>query len=192
MLFLAGSFAAYLMFGHVRERVDVWLHPFADANGTGYQIVQTLYGLADGGILGSGIAQGHPDLVPYANSDFIIATVGELLGSPGSWRMLVLYAILVARGLQASLQVRDPFGRLLAFGLAFVMGLQVFVVVGGVTKLIPLTGLTTPFLSRAARRSSPTGCSSRCCCGSATPRGDRCRRAAGRTDRSGAAATRTV
>ncbi len=148
VLFLAGSFAAYLMFGHVHERVQVWLHPFADANGTGYQIVQSLYGLADGSLIGSGIAQGHPDLVPYANSDFIIATAGELLGITGLMAIITLYAILVARGLKASLQVRDPFGRLLAFGLAFAVGLQVFVVVGGVTRLIPLTGLTTPFLSQ--------------------------------------------
>jgi cell division protein FtsW (lipid II flippase) len=148
VLFLAGSFAAYLLFGHVHERVQVWLHPFADPNGNGYQIVQSLYGLADGSIIGSGIAQGHPDLVPYANSDFIIATAGELLGITGLMAVITLYAILVARGLKASLQVRDPFGRLLAFGLAFAVGLQVFVVVGGVTRLIPLTGLTTPFLSQ--------------------------------------------
>ena len=100
----------------------MWLHPFADAYGSGYQIVQSLYGIADGGILGSGIAQGHPDLVPYANSDFIIATAGELLGITGLMAMLVLYAILVARGLRHPSQVRDPFGRLLAFGLAFARG----------------------------------------------------------------------
>ena len=135
------------LFGHVRVRFDVWLHPFADASGAGYQSVQALYGMADGGILGSGIAQGHPDLVPYANSDFISAALGELLGVTGFMAMLVLYAIVVARGLSISLAARDPFGRLLAFGLAFVLGLQVFVVVGGVTNLIPLTGLTTPFLS---------------------------------------------
>ncbi len=137
----------YLLFGHVRVRFDVWLDPFSDATGRGYQNVQALFGMADGGVLGSGIAEGHPDLVPYANSDFIAATVGELLGATGFMAMVMLYALIVARGLSASLASREPFGRLLAFGLAFVLGLQVFVVIGGVTGLIPLTGLTTPFLS---------------------------------------------
>lgn len=142
-----GITAGYLLFGHVRTRFEVWLHPFADASASGYQTVQALFGMADGGILGSGIAEGHPNFVPYANSDFIAATVGELLGLTGLMAVLVLYAVVVARGMSISLAARDPFGRLLAFGLAFVLGLQVFVVIGGVTGLIPLTGLTTPFLS---------------------------------------------
>ena len=146
-LFLIGSTFAYYAFGHVRERVDVWLHPFADPGNTGYQVTQSLYGLSDGGILGAGIGQGTPDLVPYAKSDFIVSAVGEELGLTGLMALLVLYAILVERGLRAALAARDVFGRLLACGLAFVMGLQVFIVVGGVTNLIPVTGLTTPFLA---------------------------------------------
>ena len=147
VLAVVGIGAGYLLFGHVRVRFEIWRDPFADASGSGYQSVQALYGMADGGVLGSGIAQGHPDLVPYASSDFITATLGELLGVTGFMAMLVLYAVVVARGMSISLSARDPFGRLLAFGLAFVVGLQVFVVVGGVTGLIPLTGLTTPFMS---------------------------------------------
>ncbi len=147
LLAVVGLGLGYLLFGHVRTRFEIWLDPFADPSGSGYQSVQALFGMADGGILGSGIAQGHPDLVPYANSDFISASLGELLGLTGFMAMLVLYAIVVARGISISLAARDPFGRLLAFGLAFVLGLQVFVVIGGVTNLIPLTGLTTPFLS---------------------------------------------
>jgi cell division protein FtsW (lipid II flippase) len=146
-LFLVGAVFATYAFDHVRTRVDVWLHPFADAANTGYQVTQSLYALADGGILGTGIGQGTPDLVPYAKSDFIIAAVGEELGLTGLMALLVLYAVLVERGLRTALAARDVFSRLLASGLAFVVGLQVFIVVGGVTNLIPLTGLTTPFLS---------------------------------------------
>jgi len=146
-LFLAGSFVAYRLFPHVRSRIDVWLDPFGDAADSGYQVTQALYGLADGGYLGTGIGRGSPDLVPYADSDFIISTLGEELGLTGLMAVLVLYAVLVERGLRTALGARDVFGRLLATGLAFVLGLQVFIVVGGVTGLIPLTGLTTPFLS---------------------------------------------
>jgi cell division protein FtsW (lipid II flippase) len=146
-LFLVGSTFAYYAFGHVRERVDVWLHPFADPGGAGYQVTQSLYGLADGGVLGAGIGQGSPDIVPYAKSDFIVSAIGEELGLTGLFAVLVLYAILVERGIRGALAARDVFGRLLASGLAFVVGLQVFIVVGGVTNLIPVTGLTTPFLA---------------------------------------------
>jgi cell division protein FtsW (lipid II flippase) len=146
-LFLLGSTLAYYAFGHVRIRVDVWLHPFADPNGAGYQVTQSLFGFADGGVLGTGIGQGTPGLVPFAKSDFIVASVGEELGLAGLMALLVLYAVLVERGLRAALAARDVFSRLLACGLAFVMGLQVFIVVGGVTNLIPVTGLTTPFLA---------------------------------------------
>ncbi len=141
-----GGFAAYAMFGHVRVRVQAWLDPFADPDAN-YQIIQSLYGLAYGGILGTGLGQGRPDLVPFAASDFITAALGEELGLTGLMAVIILYGILVARGLRAALGARDAFGTLLAAGLATTVGLQVFVIIGGVTRLIPLTGLTTPFLS---------------------------------------------
>ena len=147
VLFLIGSYLAYKSFAHVAERIDVWLHPFATANGNGYQIVQSLYGLASGGMLGTGLGVGHPEFVPFAKTDFIVATAGEELGLAGLVALLMVYAIIVERGIRTGIAARDPYGTLLAAGLSIALGLQVFVVVGGVTKLIPLTGLTTPFLS---------------------------------------------
>jgi len=146
-LFLVGSFVAWTLFAHVQERVSVWLHPFADPNGNGYQIVQALFGMATGGMFGTGPGAGRPDIVPFANSDFIVSTAGEELGLFGLTAILLLYALFVERGLRTALAVRDSFGKLLAGGLAFSVGLQVFVIVGGVSKLIPVTGITTPFLS---------------------------------------------
>lgn len=146
-LFLSGATLAYLLFGHVRVRVQVWLDPFAYATTQGYQVVQSLYGLASGGMFGSGLGGGYPTLVPFAKSDFILSAMGEELGLVGLTALLLLYALLVQRGLRIANTVRDGFGRLLAGGLSVVIGLQTFIVAGGVTRLIPLTGLTTPFLA---------------------------------------------
>lgn len=148
ILFCAGSYVAYLMFTHLQQRVLLWLDPFSrKALDVSDQLVRGLFGMANGGLLGNGLGRGRPDLTYYAESDFIIPSFGEELGLVGLFALLLLYLLLVERGLRTALGVRDGFGKLLATGLAFTVALQCFVVVGGVTRVIPLTGLTMPFLS---------------------------------------------
>lgn len=152
LLIVVGAVGAAKAFGHVQARVDVWLHPFADEifnrdpGGSG-QLVRGLYGMANGGLFGTGWGEGSPRLVPYAFSDFIYASLGEELGLIGLMAILLAYLVLTERGLRTAIAVRDGFGKLLAGGLAFVMAWQLFVVIGGITRIIPLTGLTMPFVA---------------------------------------------
>jgi cell division protein FtsW (lipid II flippase) len=149
-LFIAGAYSASKLFSHVGERFQIWLHPFVGNNpfGNAYQLVQGLYGMASGGILGKGLGGGQPYLTPLVQSDFVVTAFGEELGMTGLMAVLLLYGLIVQRGLATSLAVKDPFSKILAGGLAFMLALQIFVIVGGVTRLIPLTGITTPFLSQ--------------------------------------------
>ena len=146
LLFAGGAYLGYLFFSHVKARVGAWLDPFGSEYDA-YQIIQGMYGQAWGGLVGRGLGQGDPTLIPFSYSDFIVAAMGEELGLTGVMAIIVLYGLIVERGLRTALVCRDGFGKLLATGLAVVFALQVFVVIGGVTKLIPLTGLTTPFMA---------------------------------------------
>jgi cell division protein FtsW (lipid II flippase) len=148
VMFAGGAYVAYQIFAKVQDRVGIWLHTFSpEYTDTAYQLQQSLFGLGTGGIFGAGLGNGHPELVPLPATDFIISSFGEELGLFGLVGLLVLFAVMVARGISAGLAVRDAFGKLLACGLSFLIALQVFVVVAGVTRLLPETGLTTPFLS---------------------------------------------
>ena len=147
-LFVAGAVVAWRIFSHVQRRVDIWLHPFApDTFDNAYQVIQGLYGMASGGLVGTGLGEGRPDIIPFAESDFIFTAIGEELGLTGIFALLLLYLILVERGLRTAIGARDGFGKLLAAGLSFTIALQCFVVAGGVTRVIPLTGLVMPFLA---------------------------------------------
>lgn len=142
-----GAWAAFKFTHHVQGRVNAWLHPFEnfDAN---RQIINGEYGMAWGGLTGRGWGLGRPGLTTFAKSDMIAAAIGEDLGTAGLLALVMLYALLVARGLRAALASQDAFSKLLACGLSFVFALQVFLIIGGVTRLLPLTGLTTPFMSQ--------------------------------------------
>ncbi|MCX4408055.1 MULTISPECIES: FtsW/RodA/SpoVE family cell cycle protein [unclassified Streptomyces] len=151
LLACVGAMAVGRLEPHVHSRVQDWLHPFAtiDAGQGPNQLAQSLFAFAAGGMMGTGLGLGHSILIGFAaKSDFILATAGEELGLFGLCAIFLLYGLLVERGYRAGLALRDPFGRLLAIGLASILALQVFVIAGGVTGLIPLTGMAMPFLAQ--------------------------------------------
>ncbi|HYN30758.1 MAG TPA: FtsW/RodA/SpoVE family cell cycle protein [Dermatophilaceae bacterium] len=147
-LFCVGAYTAYLLFDHVQRRVLLWTDTFSqEALAASDQLAKGLMGMAAGGLFGTGLGRGRPDITYFAESDFIVASFGEEIGLIGLFALLMLYVLLVERGLRTAIGARDGFGKLLAAGLSFSLALQCFVVVGGVTRVIPLTGLTMPFLS---------------------------------------------
>jgi cell division protein FtsW (lipid II flippase) len=155
LLFILGAFLAAELVPHVGERFTVWLDPFSYANlqsvangQPSYQPVQGLYGMGNGGLLGKGLGGGQPYWTPLVQSDEIFTAFGEELGLTGVMALLLLYGLFVQRGLRTAMLVKDDYSKLLASGLSFMFALQVFVIVGGVTNLIPFTGITTPFLSQ--------------------------------------------
>ncbi|MEU7689129.1 MULTISPECIES: FtsW/RodA/SpoVE family cell cycle protein [Microbispora] len=151
LLFVGGAFLAGQIFSHVEARFNVWLHAedpaLYDAGGGSFQLMQGMFAMGSGGILGTGLGQGYPYKVPLSFSDFIFTATGEELGLTGLMAILMVYALIVERGLRTALAARDPFTKLLAGGLSFILAWQIFIIVGGVTRLIPLTGLVTPFMS---------------------------------------------
>jgi len=151
VMMVSGSLVASRIFDYVGNRFDSWLNPFAPENynavGGSYQLVQAIFGIAHGDVIGAGLGGGFPQLIPLAESDFIFAALGEELGLAGIFVILAVYLLLIYRGLRVSNSHPDDFSKLLSLGLSFVIGLQVFVVAGGVMGLLPLTGLTTPFLA---------------------------------------------
>ena len=148
VLLAVGGVLAYHFFGHVRTRISIWLDPFADPSGSGLQIVQSLYSLADGGLFGTGIGQGMPTLIPVVESDFIFSAIGEEMGLLGASAVLFLFMLFTVRGFLTAARAKSDLSAFMAVGLTSAISFQAFLIVGGVTKLIPLTGVTLPFMSQ--------------------------------------------
>ncbi|QXC59731.1 FtsW/RodA/SpoVE family cell cycle protein [Aquihabitans sp. G128] len=146
-LFGVAAYGAWTQFGHVQDRVTNWLNPWADPLGRGNQVVQAWYALAWGGVAGTGIGLGRPDRIPVVENDFIFAAIGEELGLLGATGLLMAYLIFVGSGLRVATQAEHAFDKLLAAGLTALMGLQSFVIIAGVIRVLPLTGVVLPFIS---------------------------------------------
>lgn len=146
-LFAAGAYASWRLFDHVQQRVRIWLDPWPYATDQGYQLVQGLYAFGTGGVTGTGLSLGSPQRIPAAATDFILAAVGEELGLLGTTAVVVAYLVMVAVGIRIALGAEHPFEKLLAAGLTAILGIQTFIIMGGVTRLVPLTGITLPFVS---------------------------------------------
>src|ERR687893_649564 len=147
LLFAVGSYATYLAFSHVQQRVATWLDPWSDPNDSGFQITQSIFNIADGGITGSGLGEGFSQTIPEVETDFVFSTIASELGLLGATAVLLVFLIFVYRGMKIALLAQDDASKLLAFGLTATFAMQTLIIVGGVTKAIPLTGITLPFVS---------------------------------------------
>ena len=146
-LFAAGAVAAYNLFGHVRTRVSIWLDPWPVYETKGYQVIQALFSMANGGLTGTGLGLGSPQAVPAAHNDFIFAAIAEELGLVGAAAVLAAFVLLVGAGMRTALRTQRDFEKLLATGLTTILGVQAFIIIGGVVRAVPLTGVTLPFMS---------------------------------------------
>lgn len=147
LMFFLGSVVSYRFYSHIQTRVDIWLDPWKDPSGSAFQVVQSLFSLGSGGLLGSGLTYGFPDLIPEVHTDFIFAAIGEELGFAGAAAVLLLYIFLIYRAFRISLRARTSYMMLVAGGLSTVLALQVFLIIGGVTNFFPLTGIPLPWIS---------------------------------------------
>ncbi|HUR48840.1 MAG TPA: FtsW/RodA/SpoVE family cell cycle protein [Acidimicrobiales bacterium] len=146
-LFSIGAFSAWSVFEHVQTRVRIWINPWPAAAGEGYQIVQSSYALGTGGLSGTGLSLGSPQQIPAAETDFIFSAIGEELGLLGTTAILVAFLVMIGAGLGIARRAQHPLDKLLAAGLTTIVGVQTFIILGGVTRLVPLTGITLPFVS---------------------------------------------
>ena len=146
-MFAVGALIAWSTFAHVKTRISILTDPWSVANDAGYQTVQALFAFAAGGLTGTNIGQGNPQRIPAVSTDFIFAAIGEELGLLGTAAVLMAFLLMVGAGLRIAMRVEPPFEKLLAAGLTAIIGLQTFIILGGVTRLIPLTGITLPFVS---------------------------------------------
>jgi len=146
-LFAAGAYVAWRMFGHVQTRVEIWIDPWKDPSGSGYQIIQGLFAMAFGGVVGTGLGLGGQVRIPASENDFIFAVVAEQLGLLGGTLVIMAFLLMVGAGLRIALVADHAFDKLLATGLTLLLGVQAFVIIAGVTRLLPLTGVTLPFVS---------------------------------------------
>jgi len=137
----------YFTMSHVEVRLTTWINPWADISGKGYQITQSLFAIAGGGFFGTGLGLGNPQYIPEVHTDFIFSAICEELGTFGGMAVVLLYFILTYRGFKIALTIKDPFRKIVALGITLIYGYQTFIIVGGVIKLIPLTGVTLPFIS---------------------------------------------
>lgn len=146
-MFAAGSLFAYQSFGHVQERVHIWINPWSKASSDGFQLVQAAFAFAAGGVVGTGLARGAPQKIPAVATDLIFAAIGEELGLVGAAAVIAAFALIVVIGLRIAQRAERPFEQLLAVGLTVIVGVQTCLIIGGVTRLLPLTGITLPFVS---------------------------------------------
>lgn len=147
VLFGAAAYFSFRNFSHVQDRVNIWIDPWSRYQGKGYQIVQGMFAIGDGGLSGAGLGQGHPNLIPAVQNDFIFAGIAEELGLFGATAILMSFMLIVGAGLRIAIRAERPFEKLLATGLTALMGVQAFIIIGGVIRVVPLTGITLPFVS---------------------------------------------